>query len=394
MGSVYNRGTRAKPNWWGKFKERDGRWKSVPTKQPTKEQAKNWVKEVEARIRRGQVGVEGAREEPVCGSLMKTWSEGLRNRNARDDRSRLKNHLMPVFGAKRPSEITIASVLEWLDAQKRAGKLSDASMRHNLNLLSRFFGWAIERGHASFNPVRQIPVGRRPHQAAKTDVPWIDDDALVRKLIAELPSPVNMMFYLGNRSGLRTGEICGLRVSDLSFLGEGVIRVRFSYEGPLKEDKGGKGKAKFVPAATDTAAVIGRWLVQRQAEGAGPEHLVFPRKSGKPGCWSDTLVSRAWRETAERVEPTQKLTWYQATRHSFVSRNLAHGESLDEVSAAVGHSSPVVTRRYYDHFVRRTFSPGLREGLGLTPSAGDAVILPIKVVRRPVKSAKAKSATA
>lgn len=59
------------------------------------------------------------------------------------------------------------------------------------------------------------------------------------------------------------------------------------------------------------------------------------------------------------------MTFYHATRHSFVSRSLSRGASLDEVSAAVGHSSPIVTRRYYDHFVRRDFSATLREGLGL-----------------------------
>ena len=51
------------------------------------------------------------------------------------------------------------------------------------------------------------------------------------------------------------------------------------------------------------------------------------------------------------------LRCHQATRHSFVS------PSLDQVSAAVGHSSPLVTRRYYDHFVRRSFSGTLRAGL-------------------------------
>jgi len=34
-----------------------------------------------------------------------------------------------------------------------------------------------------------------------------------------------------------------------------------------------------------------------------------------------------------------------------------------QVSGAVGHSSPAVTRRYYDHFIRRSFSPTLRAGL-------------------------------
>ncbi len=69
------------------------------------------------------------------------------------------------------------------------------------------------------------------------------------------------------------------------------------------------------------------------------------------------------------------LTWYEATRHSFVSRNLAAGASLDEVSAAVGHSSPIVTRRYYDHFVRKTFSAGLRAGLDVGRVAEGATVV-------------------
>jgi len=59
-----------------------------------------------------------------------------------------------------------------------------------------------------------------------------------------------------------------------------------------------------------------------------------------------------------------------------VSRNLEAGVPLDEVSAAIGHSSPVVTRRYYDHFVRKTYSAGLRTGIGAVPSEGSGKTLP------------------
>ena len=68
------------------------------------------------------------------------------------------------------------------------------------------------------------------------------------------------------------------------------------------------------------------------------------------------------------------MTWYEATRHSFTSRLLSRGASLDEVSAALGHSSPVVTRRYYDHYIRRTFSAGMRAGLGLGAQQDGAVL--------------------
>ena len=58
------------------------------------------------------------------------------------------------------------------------------------------------------------------------------------------------MFYLGNRSGLRTGEACGLRMSDFEYLAEGVIRVRHSYDGPLRKTKTRKAKPSGSPPPT------------------------------------------------------------------------------------------------------------------------------------------------
>lgn len=390
MGTVFNRGTKEKPNWYVGYRE-NGKWKYRPSDQPTKALAKRFVQEIEGRIARGQVGIEEPASAPLCGALIEQFLEGLANRNADDDRSRGRRHLLPKFRDMRVAEVTLATVMEWIDEQRAAGALSDSSIRHNMNLLSRFFSWAIARGKASINPVRLIPMGSRPTQTVKSDTPWLEDEAIARKLIAELKEPINFMFYLANRSGLRSGEAAGLRMSDLSFVEEGLIRVRFSYDGPLKEDKKGEGKVKWVPAPEDCAQFLGPWLDQRRAQGAGPEDRVFPCARRKGLCYRKEYLEQCWEEAApalvgsktvkfktkkgELVEvqrPT--MTWYEATRHSFVSRHLANGASLDEVSAAVGHSSPVVTKRFYDHFIRRSFSPRLRTGLGLGKQAIGRVV--------------------
>jgi integrase len=184
-----------------------------------------------------------------------------------------------------------------------------------------------------------------------------------------------MMFYLGNRSGLRLGEISGLRISDLDGLAEGSLRVRFSYDGPLKEDKAGIGKVKWAPAAEDAAALLGRWLAKRRAEGAGPEDYLFPCANRGGSYYRKEFIEACWEDAAEALGLS--MTWYQATRHSFVTRSLAAGATLDEVSSAVGHSSPVVTRRYYDHHIRRSFSPAIRRGLGFVVSS-EAQIIPLR----------------
>lgn len=375
MAHVYNRGSKHEPQWYVRFRDSDGRWVSRPCHQQTKAQAEAYAHQIAARIAAGKVGIETPDKEPPCRDLMETWAASLTNRNAADDRSRLRRHLLPAFGDRALKDITLPVVMRWLDRLRADGKLAPASMRHCLNLLSRFFSWAIERGHTTINPVKQIPTGKRPQQPHKRDTPWLDDDAIVRRIIHALPEPVGLMFYLGNRSGLRTGEIAGLRMADLEGLADGAIRVRFSYDGPLKEDKAGIGKVKWAPAPDDAPAFLGPWLAQRRAQGAGPEDFVFPCANRGGSHYRKEYIEGCWERVAKSL--SLSLTWYQATRHSFVTRSLAGGATLDEVSSAVGHSSPVVTRRYYDHHVRRTFSPTLRNGLGLGAPQTAAPIIPL-----------------
>jgi len=376
MAHVYNRGSKHDPKWYVRYRDSDGHWIARPCHQPTKALAEAYAQQIAARIAAGKVGIETPEKEPPCRALMQSWAASLSNRNAQDDRSRLNRHLLPAFGDRPLREITLPAVMRWLDRLRADGKLASASQRHCLNLLSRFFSWAIERGHTTINPVRQIPSGKRPQQPHKRDVPWLDDDAKVRQIIHALPEPFELMFFLGNQSGLRPGEIAGLRMADLSYLNEGTIRARFTYDGqPLKEDKAGVGKMKWVPAAKDAAALLGPWLTRRRTGGAGPEDLVFPCPTRDGRCYRKELIEARWEAVAKKLGLS--MTFYQATRHSFASRNLSRGASLDEVSDAMGHSSPAVTRRYYDHHVRRDFSATLREGLGLG-SDNDADIIPLR----------------
>ena len=91
--------------------------------------------------------------------------------------------------------------MRWLDELRKTA-LSGQSRRHLLNLLSRFFSWAIERGLATVNPVKMIPQGKRPKPQRARDVPWLEDDSKVPALMHNLGPIVGLMFYLGNRSGL------------------------------------------------------------------------------------------------------------------------------------------------------------------------------------------------
>jgi hypothetical protein len=196
VGSLVFRGTRDKPRVYAQYLDVDGTRRTRLLKGVrTKSEGWEVLAGIEARIREQRHGMAADEPPPpgslLVGPLMRRWMEGLENRNAKLDRQRADKHLLPVWEKVTLDRAQkLPPVMEWLDDMKRAKALSAQSMRHNLNLLSRFFAWAIERGHAGINPVRQIPSGKRPMGAPKKDGPWIRDEETFWKLYEALPEPV------------------------------------------------------------------------------------------------------------------------------------------------------------------------------------------------------------
>jgi hypothetical protein len=152
MGRIIIRGTRDLPKVYADYYDVDGtrRTRLLPGVR-TKIEGRKHLADIEARVAAGRPGLV-VDEPPAPGSvavgpLMRRWLDGLENRNAKLDRQRAEKHLLPVWeGMAMNRAQQLPGVMEWLDDMKRAKALSPQSMRHNLNLLSRFFAWAIERG--------------------------------------------------------------------------------------------------------------------------------------------------------------------------------------------------------------------------------------------------------
>jgi integrase len=347
--------------WFVRYKLASGKWVSRRTEQVNRRDALRAARKLAADEEKVRLGLEAApASRKPCGELMRQWSRGLVNRAASDDRSRLENHVIPRFGSLPIAALNLAAVMAFIDDARETNTPTAPTLRHCLTILSRFFGWCIARGFATVNPLRSLPSSKRPAAAGKkADAPWIKDDATVRELVRLLPEQIGAMFLIGNRCGLRTGEVCGLRLSDVADVAAGSIRVRFSYAGPLKEDRRCEGKSKWAPAGADVASTLAPLIAKRLAEGAGPEDFLFVREGRH---FRKEHLQHPWRRACSTLG--LDLSWYAGTRHSFASRNLSHGVALDEVASALGHSTPAITARHYAHFVRRTFSPAMTAPMG------------------------------
>lgn len=381
MAYVINRGSRSRPNYHARLKSAAGAWFGVPTHARQKARAQEIADEMQQRVDRGLSPVAGEDVTPLVGDLLRSWLESLTNRNAKDDRYRANKHLVPAFAQLRMSELaSMKRVVAWLDelaARAGAKKLSSASQRQLFNLLSRFFTWAIARGHTEINPCRMVVT--KPDGKPERPRAWSGDAELARTIFERAHYPFNLVHLITHESGARPGEACGLRLSDLAWLEAElpearVLRCRYSRLGPLKEADGITDSLKWLPTTDDLVAHLLAERARRAAEGAGPEQLLLANPDGSP--ISKMQLSREWQrlrapreEGGEALELPDRLTWYGCGRHAAVNRWLAGGASLEDTSRGVNHSDVAVTKEFYVHLERKTFPSSMRRGLGVPPPA-------------------------
>src|SRR5262245_54319582 len=98
MASTYNRGTRAKPRWYASVKLQDGAGKAYPTHALDKGTADRIAAAMQQRADRGLPAVEKVEKRETVSALAELWMGGLTNRNARQDKQRVRKYLVAEFG--------------------------------------------------------------------------------------------------------------------------------------------------------------------------------------------------------------------------------------------------------------------------------------------------------
>jgi hypothetical protein len=175
---------------------------------------------------------------------------------------------------------------------------------------------------------------RPTHDPKKT--PFTERLEDVRRIFLALAEPLNIAYAIGALGGLRTGEVFALRWSHVD-LAARRIHVRESIKGPLKD-----GDSRIVPVLDALLPILTEWKLK--SGGAG--RIIPPmRCDGKK--IDKATPGNYLRVALGQLELTQPgLGWYEATRHAFASQWVLAGNSIEKLSAILGHYSVVMTERY------------------------------------------------
>src|SRR5919199_2796842 len=230
--------------------------------------------------------------------------------------------------AFRASAVTPSDILDYKAHLRTAQRRQAATVNRRLAALRKFFLWAQATSRIAELPtatVKGVPAAPR----APKSLPKRDVDRLIRE--AQKSSKRNLaIVQLLRHTGLRVGELCNLRLSDIrTSERKGSVLVR-----------SGKGdKDRTVPLNHDVREALEAYLKVRPD--SADDHL-FLGQRGEPLQTDGVQLivrKRARRAGLEKVTP-------HVLRHSFAKHVLDAGADLATVSRLLGHERLETTAIY------------------------------------------------
>jgi integrase len=167
-----------------------------------------------------------------------------------------------------------------------------------------------------------------------------------------------VMFLLALQTGLRIGELCGLKWSDIDLDRRSLAVKRSIKRVKVKFEDGAKNTTKILERQPKTAtgkrtiplmasAVTALQQHKIECKDATNAQYVFMSKTGKhvePRNVVRTFNSVLKKAGLPRIN-------FHALRHTFVSRLLEAGENIKTISELIGHTDVAFTLNTYAHIL-------------------------------------------
>lgn len=325
----------------------------------TKREAASAVAQLKTRLDKGTYMKPTTR---TLGEYALEWltrrqrtDKGLRSTTVAGYEYYLREDIAPsALGRMKLTDVRRYHVQEFLDAATTAGR-GTVTVRRLATLLGTIFATAVKDELISANPARGVD---RPKLDRGRLDPWEPDQ--VRVFLDRCAQHrLGALFEVAVLTGLRRGEITGLRWSDVNLAARKVLvrRNRVTVNGRIEEQNAPKTKAglRTVALSDFAVATLLAWqLRQAQEAEAGAEawHTeghVFTMVDGRAldPAYVTRLFQTLRRGTGEPLPPLS----FHGLRHCAASLMLASGADIAVVSKLLGHASISITADVYGHLV-------------------------------------------
>jgi integrase len=263
-------------------------------------------------------------------------------------RSYLDTHFIPYFGQIPMAAILPSTVRAWVGFALQAG-LSPRSIRKYHLLLHNIFRRAVRDRLIAHNPCSDTDLPKAVSRPTRILSP-----AEFERLLEVLPARHRVMALVAIESGMRWGELVGLRVRHVDFLRRTLLVRDVIVEVTRKDSPTGErfltkpypknDQPRRLGITAELVEVIARHVEDLEL---GADDLLFPSN----GCPGGRPLSRAnfrkrvWLAALQRASVGADVRFHDL-RHTHASWLLAGGADLKVVMDRMGHTQLATTQRY------------------------------------------------
>lgn len=249
----------------------------------------------------------------------------------------LTKHLLPAFGEQRLCDIRTIEIQRFV-IQKMDSGLGWDTADHFRNLISKIFVTTRKWGYfAGDNPATGIELPEKKPVREK----YVLTPEQVPTLLKVLREPYRGMVTIAILTGLRVGEILGLRWMDVDLATEQIQIRQRCYRGDLDtpKTKSSRRTLHLPKPCLDTLRLL-------KAKCASPEGtaLVFQTSNATP--YSDTNILHRELKPAGQKIGAPWLSWHSFRRTHATLLQLAGGSAKD-AQMQLGHSKLSTTQDIY-----------------------------------------------
>lgn len=355
--AVHGQGQRWQVRW------RDGSGGQPKKNFDTKPEAESFDAKIKTSLDRGDYIDPSAGKVPLS-AYARQWRAGQTadpNTLAGVD-SRLKTWVYGQSLGEQPMSLLArrpSMIQSWIKAMESAGR-QPSTIKLVVDMVGTIFDAAVDDHIVSCNPVKAKSV-KVPARPPKKVVPWTL--AQVDAMSQALPAWYATVPYFGAGCGHRQGELFGVALEDVDFLGR-VVQVNRQVRivgGELVFAPPKRGKTRTVPLPESVSLRLSAHIAAHppvevtlpwKAPGGKPvtAKLLFTTNNGR--AIRRNSFNRTWHTALAAAQiPAVRENGCHALRHSAASAWLAAGVDIRTVAQFLGHNDPGFTLRVYTHFI-------------------------------------------
>ena len=291
----------------------------------------------------------------TVGQWMDEWFEAYAKVKVRPSshqtyKGYIENHIKPNIGDIPIEKLTSLQLQKFyrllltegriprIESEKQPKGLSAKTVRNINQVISSAMDMAVRHKLILSNPTEGCELPKVEHREMKT-LPAEQLGAFLREA---KESGVYELYYMDLATGLRRGELLGLKWEDID-LQNGIIHVRRQVarvDGEVKElPLKTKNSYRNISISRDAVAMLTEMEAHRSSE------YVFPSSTGGP-ISPDSVNNMLHRVLKRAGLPSIR---FHDLRHTFATLALQNGVDIKTVSGMLCHADPGFTLDTYAH---------------------------------------------